>query len=92
MAAADAPRPSVEPHVTAALAFRAGRDSDVLLAELRRWPRRVFLDAGLLARQCQLPLSHTRAALDRLAGTGTLERGRSGEPTYRLAAGRTIAT
>lgn len=84
---ADAHRPSVEPHV---LTLGAPRDVDVLLAELRRWPRRVFLDAGLLARQCRLPLIRTRAALERLATTGTLERGACGEPTYRLRAGRRL--
>lgn len=71
-----------------AIAFGARRDADVLLAELRRWPRRVYLDAGLLARQCKLPVSRTRAALERLACAGTLERGRCPEPTYRLSARR----
>ena len=82
------PQHLVDPHNALAIAFGARRDADVLLAELRRWPRRVFLDAGLLARQCQLPLSRTRAALERLACVGTLERGQCGEPTYRLAARR----
>lgn len=90
--ATDVPHPSVEPRSPLAFALGARKDADALLAELRRWPRRVFLDAGLLARQCQLPLSRTRAALERLASAGTLERGRCGEPTYRLRAGRRTAT
>lgn len=63
----------------------APRDAEAILAEMTRWPPRVFLDAGLLARQCQLPLSRVRAALDRLAATGALDAGRTREPrTYRL--------
>lgn len=85
---ADASRPSVDPRSPLTIALGARRDADPLLTELRRWPRRVFLDAGLLARQCQLPLARTRAALERLVTAGTLERGQCGEPTYRLHAGR----
>jgi hypothetical protein len=70
-----------------AVAVGARRDADVVLSELGRWPPAVFLDAGLLARQCHLPLSRARAALERLASAGALERGRRREPrTYRLYA------